>query len=151
MYRLRIDLSSTFPRFGPRFPAMTHPYDPALRKMAMEVAKELKMEGFVREGVYCHLAGPSYETPFESRFLKLIGCDAVGMSTAPEVVVAKHCGMAVLGKTRIATVTLCTARRELQGQSCVGLVVIIGLAPWGGVWGGGRLRPFLNLALSLTS
>lgn len=55
------------------------------------------MEAFFREGVYCHLAGPSYETPFESRFLKLIGCDAVGMSTAPEVVVAKHCGMAVLG------------------------------------------------------
>ena len=77
---------------------MTHPYDPNLRKMAMDLAKELNMESFVREGVYCHLAGPSYETPFESRFLKLIGCDAVGMSTAPEVVVAKHCGMTVLGK-----------------------------------------------------
>lgn len=84
-------------RFGPRFPAMTHPYDPDLRKMAREIAAELEMDAFIREGVYCHLCGPSYETPFESRFLKLVGCDAVGMSTAPEVVVAKHCGMAVLG------------------------------------------------------
>lgn len=77
---------------------MTHPYDPALRRLTLELAKELGMESFVREGVYCHLSGPSYETPSESRFLRMIGCDAVGMSTAPEVVVAKHCGMTVLGK-----------------------------------------------------
>lgn len=76
---------------------MTHPYDSSLRELAREAVKELKMESYVREGVYCHLSGPSYETPFESRFLKLIGCDSVGMSTAPEVVVAKHCGMTVLG------------------------------------------------------
>ena len=77
---------------------MTNPYDRDLRQLALDVAKELNMSGFIREGVYCHLSGPSYETPFESRFLRMIGCDAVGMSTAPEVVVAKHCGMAVLGK-----------------------------------------------------
>ena len=76
---------------------MSSPYDKDLRKLAQDVAKELNMDGFLQEGVYCHLAGPSYETPSESRFLKLIGCDAVGMSTAPEVVVAKHCGMKVLG------------------------------------------------------
>ena len=76
---------------------MTHPYDLTLRNLAKEVAKELNMESFLREGVYCHLSGPSYETPSESRFLRLIGCDAVGMSTAPEVVVAKHCKMTVLG------------------------------------------------------
>ena len=98
--RLFIDCVQTmfFHRFGPRFPAMTNPYDGHLRQLARETAKELNMESFMREGVYVHLAGPSYETPFESRFLKMIGCDAVGMSTAPEVVVAKHCGMAVLGK-----------------------------------------------------
>lgn len=78
---------------------MSHPYDPKLRQLVKEVAKELEMDSFVREGVYCHLAGPSYETPTESRFLKMIGCDAVGMSTAPEVVVAKHCGMTVVGKS----------------------------------------------------
>ena len=77
---------------------MSSPYDEKLRKLAAEVAKELEMGSFIREGVYCHLAGPSYETPFEARFLKLVGCDAVGMSTAPEVVVAKHCGMTVLGE-----------------------------------------------------
>lgn len=89
---------STVFRFGPRFPAMTQPYDLDLRKLVQEVAKELKMDSFLREGVYCHLAGPSYETPTESRFLRMVGCDAVGMSTAPEVVVAKHCGMTVLGE-----------------------------------------------------
>lgn len=77
---------------------MTNPYDHSHRQLALSVAAELKMSSFICEGVYCHLAGPSFETPFESRFLKLIGCDAVGMSTAPEVVVAKHCGMTVLGK-----------------------------------------------------
>ena len=79
---------------------MSNPYDTKLRNIAKEVAKELDMDSFLREGVYCHLSGPSFETPFESRFLRLVGCDAVGMSTAPEVVVAKHCGMTVLGVWR---------------------------------------------------
>ena len=51
----------------------------------------------LQEGVYVHITGPNYETPAESRFLRMIGADTVGMSTAPEVVVAKHCGMRVLG------------------------------------------------------
>lgn len=93
-------------RFGPRFPAMSNPYDNKLRNLAKEVAKELDMDSFLREGVYCHLSGPSFETPFESRFLKLIGCDAVGMSTAPEVVVAKHCGMTVLGFSLITNMVI---------------------------------------------
>ena len=88
----------TLPRFGPRFPAMTSAYDRELRQLASRTATELNMSEFTREGVYVHLSGPSYETPAESRFLKLIGADAVGMSTAPEVVVAKHCGMKVLGE-----------------------------------------------------
>ena len=80
---------------------MTQPYDLKLRRLVTEVAKDLKMDSFLQEGVYCHISGPSYETPTESRFLRLIGCDAVGMSTAPEVVVAKHCGMSVLGLSDI--------------------------------------------------
>ncbi len=77
---------------------MTEPYDKALQKICRDTAKEMEMDSFVREGVYCHLAGPSYETPAEIRFLRIVGCDTVGMSTAPEVVVAKHCGLRVLGK-----------------------------------------------------
>lgn len=84
-------------RFGPRFPAMTSSYDRELIRLTKEAAQELGMAGFVQEGVYVSLSGPSYETPAESRLLRLFGADSVGMSTAPEVVVAKHCGMRVLG------------------------------------------------------
>ena len=80
---------------------MTTAYDGDLRQLAKDTARELNMSGFTREGVYVHLSGPSYETPAESQFLKLIGADAVGMSTAPEVVVAKHCGMKVLGEKHL--------------------------------------------------
>ena len=78
---------------------MTSAYDKDLRKLTMDTARELGMSDFIREGVYIHLAGPSYETPAESRFLRMIGADSVGMSTAPEVVVARHCGIRVLGKS----------------------------------------------------
>lgn len=87
-------------RYGPRFPDMTQPYDPELRALAHQVAAEA---GFVlREGVYAYVAGPSFETPAELRFLQMVGADAVGMSTAPEVVVARHAGMRVLGISTIA-------------------------------------------------
>jgi len=79
---------------------MTSAYDKDLRKLTIDTARELGMSDFVREGVYIHVAGPSYETPAESRFLRMIGADSVGMSTAPEVVVARHCGIRVLGKQR---------------------------------------------------
>ena len=87
-------------RYGPRFPDMTQPYDPTLRALAHQVAAEA---GFaLREGVYAYVAGPSFETPAELRFLQMVGADAVGMSTAPEVVVARHAGMRVLGISTIA-------------------------------------------------
>ena len=84
-------------RFGPRFPAMTVAYDQELRKIARETASELGYSDFLREGVYVHITGPNYETPSECRFLRMCGADAVGMSTAPEVVVARHAGIKVLG------------------------------------------------------
>ncbi len=85
---------------GPRFPDMTYPYDVALRRLAQDVAAE---EGVpLREGVYAFVGGPSYETPAELRLLRTVGADAVGMSTVPEVVVARHGGMRVLG---ISTIT----------------------------------------------
>jgi purine-nucleoside phosphorylase len=90
------------PLLGPRFPDMSAAYDPDLRKLARQVAAE---HGFaLREGVYVMMGGPSYETPAEVSFLRVIGADAVGMSTASEVVVARHSGMRVLGVSMISNV-----------------------------------------------
>lgn len=90
------------PLLGPRFPDMSRAYDPGLRDLAHQVAAEL---GFsLREGVYVMLGGPSYETPAEVHFLRVIGADAVGMSTASEVVVARHSAMRVLGVSMISNV-----------------------------------------------
>ncbi len=86
-------------QFGPRFPDMTQAYDPDLRRVAQEVAAELGIS--LRQGVYAFVAGPSYETPAELRLLRALGADAVGMSTVPEVVVARHAGMRVLGISSI--------------------------------------------------
>ena len=82
-------------KFGPRFPDMTTAYDKDHRKLAMTEASRLGIE--LGEGVYAALAGPSYETPAEIRFLQTIGADLVGMSTVPEVIAARHSGMRVLG------------------------------------------------------
>ncbi len=81
-------------RFGPRFPDMTYAYDREFRTIAAEEAKRLKITLF--EGVYAALHGPSYETPAEIQFLAKIGADLVGMSTVPEVIVARHAGLRVL-------------------------------------------------------
>ncbi|KAL7646071.1 UNVERIFIED_CONTAM: hypothetical protein RMT77_002972 [Armadillidium vulgare] len=82
-------------RFGPRFPAMNNCYDANLRKIAKETAKEMGLDPAIKEGVYIMLGGPCYETPAELRVLRVMGVDAVGMSTVPEVVVARHCGIDV--------------------------------------------------------
>lgn len=85
---------------GVRFPDMTEPYSAELRRIAQSVAQE---NGFpLQEGVYAYVAGPSYETPAELNFLRMAGGDAVGMSTVPSVVVARHAGIRVLG---ISTIT----------------------------------------------
>jgi len=83
--------------FGPRFPDMTRPYDPGLIKKAEIIASELNL--VLRKGVYLAGTGPSYETP--SEFFRLIGADAVGMSTIPEVIVARHSGIPVFGMSVI--------------------------------------------------
>ncbi len=82
-------------RLGPRFPDMSAPYDPGLRGLAREVALERRIP--LREGVYVAVTGPNLETRAEYRFLRAIGADVVGMSTVPEVIVAVHGGMRVLG------------------------------------------------------
>ncbi len=80
---------------GPRFPDMSSPYDPALRSLARQVARDLKLT--LREGVYVAVPGPNLETAAEYRLLRSIGGDVVGMSTVPEVIAAIHGGMRVLG------------------------------------------------------
>lgn len=89
---------------GPRFPDMTEPYDSQLRQLAHQVAAENKFT--LREGVYAYVAGPSYETPAELRFLRMVGADAVGMSTVPSVVVARHAGIRVLGVSTITNMAV---------------------------------------------
>ncbi len=86
--------------FGPRFPDMSQPYDWELLELAREACKDVNMD--YRNGVYAALAGPSFESPAELRFLKTIGADAVGMSTVPEVIVARHSGLRVLGVSGIS-------------------------------------------------
>jgi len=85
---------------GPRFPDMSQSYDRDLMAGARKVATEEKIS--LREGVYCALSGPSFESPADLRFLRAVGADAVGMSTAPEVIVARHGGMRVLGLSGIS-------------------------------------------------
>ena len=86
--------------FGPRFPDMSRAYNLELRRIARQVAQENKL--LLHEGIYVCLAGPSFETPADLRFLRAIGVDAVGMSTVPEVTVACHSGMHVLGISGIS-------------------------------------------------
>ncbi|NLB38625.1 MAG: purine-nucleoside phosphorylase, partial [Clostridiales bacterium] len=85
--------------FGPRFPDMTDAYSRELRAMAREKATQLNIT--LQQGVYCWMNGPSFETPAEIRMLRLLGADAVGMSTVPETIVARHSGMRVLGVSSI--------------------------------------------------
>lgn len=84
---------------GPRFPDMTRPYEPKLIAKAKRIARKNGI--FVQEGVYLGDTGPSYETPAEYRFYRTIGADAVGMSTIPEVIVARHAGIPVFGMSVI--------------------------------------------------
>jgi purine-nucleoside phosphorylase len=89
---------------GPRFPPMVDAYDPRLRSVALDAAARLGIT--LREGVYAMVSGPNYETPAELRFLRVAGADAVGMSTVPEVIAARHMSMAVLAVSCITNVAL---------------------------------------------
>ena len=88
-------IGPNFDDFGPRFPDMTRPYDPRLIKLAVQVGEKLGIK--LHRGVYVGGTGPSYETPAEYKYFRTIGGDAVGMSTIPEVIVARHAGIPVFG------------------------------------------------------
>ena len=85
---------------GPRFPDMSRVYDRELMEISRKVASEAGVS--LQEGVYCGLSGPSFESPADLRFLRLVGTDAVGMSTVPEVIVANHGGLRSLGFSGIS-------------------------------------------------
>ena len=82
-------------RFGVRFPDMSTAYTPELRELAKQAAKQTGVH--LNEGVYMYFPGPQYETPAEIRAARVLGADAAGMSTVPEVIAARHCGMEILG------------------------------------------------------
>ena len=88
-------IGPNFDEIGPRFPDMTRPYDPSLIRLAEKLAGELGIK--LQKGVYVGGTGPSYETPAEYKYFRHIGADAVGMSTIPEVIVARHAGVPVFG------------------------------------------------------
>ena len=88
--------------FGPRFPDMTRPYDPKLIRLAEDIAAEMDLP--LQKGVYIACSGPTYETPAEYRYFRAIGGDAVGMSTVPEVIVARHSSIPVFGMSVITDV-----------------------------------------------
>jgi purine-nucleoside phosphorylase len=88
-------MGKNFKELGPRFPDMSEPYDRSIIHKAHGIAKNLGYN--IHEGVYVSVSGPCFETPAEYRYIRRIGADTVGMSTVPEVIVAKHGGMRVFG------------------------------------------------------
>jgi purine-nucleoside phosphorylase len=95
--------------FGPRFPDMSQPYDRVLNNLARKTAAAEDL--LLHEGVYVSLAGPSFESPADLRYLRLIGADAVGMSTVPEVIVARH------GSTRVLGISGISNKANLDGNT----------------------------------
>ena len=98
--------------FGPRFPDVSDLYTKALRDAVNDAAKQAGIE--VREGVYMMFSGPNYETPAEVRMAKIVGADAVGMSTVPEALVAGHCGMEVIGISCITNIAAGLSDQKLD-------------------------------------
>jgi len=126
-------------RFGPRFPDMSEPYDAGLRALFLQAASELGLT--LHQGVYAQTSGPNFETPAEVRMLGILGAQAVGMSTVPECLVAKHCGMQVAAVSVITNLaaglqdhalshaeTLHEADKAYERMRAVFLAVLTGLA-----------------------
>ncbi len=105
---------ANLPEFGVRFPDASHLYTVRLQETARRAAAELSIP--LREGVYFYCYGPQYETPAEIRAARILGGDAVGMSTAPEAIVAGHCGMEVLGFTLLSNMAAGILDQPLSEQ-----------------------------------
>lgn len=101
-------------RFGPRFPAMGEAYSRRYRRVAQDAAREIGID--LQDGVYAALPGPSYETPAEIRYLRAIGADLVGMSTVPEVIVARHMGIDVLAISCVTNMAAGLSHDEINHE-----------------------------------
>jgi purine-nucleoside phosphorylase len=104
-------------RFGPRFPDMTDVYDREYQDAAIAESHEMGLE--LRRGIYAALSGPSYETPAEIRMLRLLGADAVGMSTVPEAIVARQMGLRVLGISCITNMAAGVLDRPINHEEVI--------------------------------
>lgn len=104
-------------RFGPRFPDLTLTYDPVLQNLVIEEAKAMNVE--MRRGVYAALSGPSYETPAEIHMVRTLGADAVGMSTVPEAIVARHMDMQVIGISCITNLAAGVSNRPVDHSQVI--------------------------------
>lgn len=109
--------------FGPRFPDMSEAYNIELRDTALKAAQELNVS--LRQGVYAGLTGPCYETPAEIRYLRIIGADAVGMSTVPEVIIANHAGIKVMGISCITNMAAGILKKKLNHQEVMETAAIV--------------------------
>ncbi len=107
-------IGKNYEKLGPRFPDMTYAYSERLREIAIKCARRLKIK--LQSGVYAAMHGPTYETPAEIRYLRTIGADAVGMSTVPEVIVANHMGVEVLGFSAITNMAAGIEKVKLSHQ-----------------------------------
>jgi purine-nucleoside phosphorylase len=108
---------------GPRFPDMSEAYSRQYREIAKQVASNLSIP--ITEGVYAAVLGPSYETPAEIRFLRTIGADLVGMSTVPEVIVANHMGMKVLGISYVTNMAAGILPQKIDHQDVLRAGVVV--------------------------
>ena len=109
---------------GPRFPDMSHVYTPALQQTARQAAQTQGLT--LREGVYMFFPGPQYETPAEVRAARILGADAVGMSTVPEAIAAAHCGMDVLGFTLCTNMAAGVLDQPLSGEEVIAAAAAAG-------------------------
>jgi len=105
-------IGSNEDRFGPRFPDLTSTYDPELQGLVIEEAKAMNID--MRRGVYAALSGPSYETPAEIHMVRTLGADAVGMSTVPEAIVARHMEMRLIGISCITNLAAGVSNRPID-------------------------------------
>jgi purine-nucleoside phosphorylase len=103
--------------FGPRFPDMTNAFDISLRNIAKEQAKKLGIP--LKEGIYAQFSGPTYESPAEVNMARILGADAVGMSTVPETIVARHCGIKVLGISAITNMAAGVTGKAISHQEVI--------------------------------